>query len=67
MADESSQAGGRIWAAGLHHKPQQHWLQAMSVTYTIAYSNARSLTHWTRPGMESASSWILARFISTAP
>ena len=29
--------------------------------------NARSLTHWARPRIEPASSWILGRFISTEP
>ena len=39
----------------------------MSATYTIAQGNARSLTHWVRPGMEPASSQILVEFISTEP
>ena len=34
------------------------------VTYTLAYGNARSLTHWARPGIEPASSWIVVRFIT---
>ena len=41
----------RARAAGLRH----------------SHSNARSLTHGTRPGMELASSWILVRFISAEP
>ena len=28
--------------------PQQHHIQASSVTYTAAHGNARSLTHWTQ-------------------
>ena len=28
------------------------------------YGNAGSLTHGARPGMEPASSWILARFLT---
>ena len=39
----------------------------VSVTYTTADSNRRSLTHWMRPGIEPASSWILVRFIITEP
>ena len=39
----------------------------MSVTYTTAHSNARSLTHWVRPGIEPMSSWILVGFITTEP
>ena len=33
-----------------------------SVTYSTAHGNARSLTHWARPGIKPASSWILVRF-----
>ena len=40
-------------------QPQQHQIQAMTVTYTTSCGNARSLTHWARPGIELASSWIL--------
>ena len=40
---------------------------AVSVTYTTAHSNARSLTHWARPEMEPASSWMLVKFISAEP
>jgi len=39
----------------------------MSATYTTANSNAGSLSHWARPGIEPASSWILVWFISAAP
>ena len=35
--------------------------------YITAHSNAGSLTHWARPGIEPASSWILVRFVSTEP
>ena len=44
-------------------QPQQH----KSVTYTTAHCNARSLTHWAKPGIEPTSSWILVRFVSTSP
>ena len=37
----------------------------MSVTYSTAHSNAGSLTHWARPGIEPVSSWILVRFLTT--
>ena len=36
-------------------------------TYTIAHSNARSLTHWTRSGIKPWSSWILVGFITSEP
>ena len=49
-------------------QPQQLGIQAASaVTYTPAHGNARSLTHWVRPGTEPASSSMLVRFISTEP
>uniref|UniRef100_A0A8D0WGU2 von Willebrand factor A domain-containing protein 8 n=1 Tax=Sus scrofa TaxID=9823 RepID=A0A8D0WGU2_PIG len=34
---------------------------------TTAHSNAGSLTHWVRPGMEAVSSWMLVRFVSAEP
>ena len=49
----SSQARGRIGAA--------------SVTYTTAWGNSRSLTHWEGPGIKPASSWILVGFVSIEP
>ena len=55
----SSQARGQIWATA---QPQQHQMGAESVTYTPAHGNTGSLIHWARPGIESASSWILIRF-----
>ena len=45
-------------------EPQQCWVQAMSLTYTTVHGNAGSLTHWTRPGIEPTSSWMLAGFIN---
>ena len=47
----------------LHHRQ----IQATSATYTTAHGNTRSITHWVKPGIEHASSWILVRFISTEP
>ena len=48
----------RAAAVGLCHSHS-----ATSVTYTAACSNARSLTHWARPGIQPASSqtlcWVL--------
>ena len=48
-------------------QPQQCQTWATSVTYTIAHSNAGSLTHWARPGIKPESLWMLVRFISTEP
>ena len=62
-----SQARGWIRAAasGLHHShsntgSELHLWPTPKVT-------AASLTHWARPGIEPASSWIRVRFLSTAP
>ena len=53
MAYGSSQGRGQIGAvaASLHH----------------SHSKARSLTHWSRPGIEPMSSWILVVFVTTEP
>ena len=48
-------------------KPQQGQIWATSATCTTASSNARSLTHWARPGIKPTSSWILVGFISPVP
>ena len=32
-----------------------------------AHTNARSLTHWARPGIKPASSWLLVRFVTAEP
>ena len=37
---------------------------SMSVTYTTAHGNTRSLTHWARTGIEPATSWILVSFVN---
>ena len=42
-------------------------LSRVCVTCTIATSNTGSLTHWVRPGIKPASSWMLVRFVSTEP
>ena len=68
MASGTSQAKGLIsycfWPTS---EPQQRQIWAMSATYTTVHGNARSLTHWARPGIKPATSWFLVRFISTAP
>ena len=49
----------------VYGQPQQSGIQATSVTYTTARGNAGSLTHLERPGIEHASSWILAGFLTS--
>ena len=39
----------------------------MSVIYTTSHCNSVSLTLWARPRMESTSSWILVRLVTTEP
>ena len=58
-----SQARDLIRAAGLHHSQ----ILATSSTYTIAHSNAGSLTHWVQSGIKPATSWFLVGFVSAAP
>ena len=37
---------------------------ATSVTYTVACIHTGALTHWARPGIQPAFSWILVRFFT---
>ena len=39
----------------------------MSASYTTAHGSTRFLTHWVRPGMEPATSWILVRVVTAEP
>ena len=48
-------------------QPQQLWIWAASVTYTTDHGSAGSPTHWARPGIKPAFSWVLVRFISAVP
>ena len=43
------------------------WIRAAAASLHHSHSNARSLTHWSRPGIEPASSWMPVRFVSTVP
>ena len=43
------------------------WIGTASMTCTTAHDNAGSLTHWVRPGIEPASSWIPVRFVYIEP
>ena len=48
-------------------QPQPRQLWAPSATYATAHGNAGCLTHWARPGIEPASSWILVGFFTAKP
>ena len=56
-------------AASLHYSHSHSNVRSKLclVTYTTAHGNARSLTHWVRPGIKPASSWILVGFVTTEP
>ena len=43
------------------------WIGAVATSLYHSHSNARSLTHWLRLGIEPESSWILVRFDTTEP
>ena len=61
-----SQARGQIGAAAVPRPQlQQCQIPAASATYTTSHGNAGSFTHWVRPGIEPASSWLLVRLAST--
>ena len=42
-------------------------IRAVATGLHRSHSNARSLTHWARPGIKPTSSWILVGFISAEP
>ena len=48
-------------------EPQQRGVRTTSATYTTAHSNARSLTHWARPGIKPSTSSFLVGFGSPEP
>ena len=59
---------GSNWSCKCQPTPQsqQCWMRAASATYITAHGNAnnRSLTHWARPGINPASSWMQVRFLN---
>ena len=64
----NSQARGQIGAScQAMPQPQQCRIWAMSVTHTTAHGNTGSLTHWARPGIKPAPSWLLVRLVSAEP
>ena len=66
MTYGSSQARGsnKSYSFWPMPQPQQLGIWAASVTYTIAQGNTGSLSHWVRPGIESASSWTVVKFLT---
>ena len=69
MAYGGSQARSRIRAvaAGLHHSHSSMGSKAPLWLTPRLTANTRSLTHWAKPGIESASSRILVRFVTAEP
>ena len=71
-AHGDSQARGPIRAgptpaASLHHSHSNIRSELCLPPTAQLAGNAGSLTHWARPGIESATSRFLVRFVSTAP
>ena len=66
VAYGGSQAKGRIGAVavGLRQSHSNAGSEPESATYTTAHSNAGSLTHWARAGIEPATSWFLVGFVN---
>ena len=65
-----SQARGRIGAtaASLHHNQSNAGSEpSLWQPASTAHGNTGSSTHWVRPWIEPASSWILVGFVPTAP
>ena len=55
---------GSNWSCSCQPRPQPHQNQTTSATQATAHGNAGSLNHWLRPGIKTASSWILVKFIT---
>ena len=56
---------GSNWSHSCQPTPQ---LQQGGIrAYTTGHGNARSSTHWGRPGIEPTTSWFLVRFVSAVP
>ena len=68
VAYGGSQARGWIGAAAarLRHSSARSEPR-LGPTYTTAHSNTGSLSHWSRSGIQSTSSWILVGFVTTEP
>ena len=56
---------GSNWSSRRWPMPQtqQHQIQATSESFAAPCGNAKSLTHWVRPGIKPASSWIWVGFL----
>ena len=65
----SSQARGRIrtTAASLHHSHSNSGSKPCLWPIPQFMAMPDHLTYWVRPGIEPTSSWMLIRFVSTAP
>jgi len=54
----------RAVSAAYECSQARSWIRAIAASIHHSHSNAESLTHWARPGIEPASSWMIVRFIS---
>ena len=55
----------RVAPAAYGGSQVRSWIKAVAAGLYHSHSNARSLTHWVRPGMESESSWMLVGFVNS--
>ena len=64
MAYGGSQSRGtiRAVATGLHQSHSNVGSKPCLQPTPTAHGNARSLTHWVRPGIKPATSWFLVGF-----
>ena len=64
-------AHGSFQARGLRHSHSntrsKSRLRPTLQTYTTAHGSAGSLTHWVRPVIEPASSWVVVMFLTAMP
>ena len=65
MAYGGSQARG--WIGAVVTDPHHSNTRSKQHLQPILELMAVPLTHWARPGIESVSSWMLVRFVSTEP
>ena len=59
--------GPNLWHMEVPRPGVESELQLLAYTTATAHSNAKSLTHWAKPGIEPTSSWILVSFITAEP
>ena len=62
-----SQGSNQSYSCWPTPPPQQCQIQASSANNTEAHGNGGFLTHWARPGIKLAFSWMLVRLVTAEP